>query len=154
MGDTTHSRDSPTGTTAARQRPVRPARLLAAAGLWVGLVVVALLNAGFREVVLAPSVGDSVAHVTSTGTLLTALAVVAYLYFRRFADHSVGELVAIGLGWAAMTVLFEFGFGHYVMGTPWHVLVADYDLLAGRVWVLVPLSMAVFPLLFGRSLER
>lgn len=86
--------------------------------------------------------------------MLTALTVVAYLYFRRFADRVVGELVAIGLGWAAMTVLFEFGFGHYVMGTPWHVLVADYDLLAGRVWVLVPLSMAVFPLLFGRSLER
>jgi hypothetical protein len=154
MGDTTHSRDSPAGPTTAGQRPVRPARLLAAAGLWVGLVVVALLNAGFREVVLAPSVGDYVAHVTSTGTLLTAVAVIAYLYFGRYTDHSVGELVAIGLAWTALTVLFEFGFGHYVMGTPWHVLVADYNLLAGRVWLLVPLSMAAFPLLFGRVLRQ
>jgi hypothetical protein len=53
-----------------------------------------------------------------------------------------------------LTVLFEFGFGHYVMGTPWHVLVADYNLLAGRVWLLVPLSMAAFPLLFGRVLRQ
>ena len=35
-----------------RQRPVRPIRLLGAAGIWVGLVIIALLNAVFRELVL------------------------------------------------------------------------------------------------------
>ncbi len=36
-----------------RQRLVRPIRLLAAAGIWVGLVILALLNAICREPVLA-----------------------------------------------------------------------------------------------------
>ena len=34
-------------------------------------------------------------------------------------------------------MLFELGFGHWVAGHPWSRLLADYDLLAGRIWVLV-----------------
>lgn len=154
MGEASPSGDSMAETTLDRKRPVRPIRLLYAVGIWVGLVVAAILNAMVRELVIAPSLGDYLGHVASTGTLVTVIAVVAYLYFTRYSDHSVRELVAIGLLWAVMTVLFEFGFGHYVMGHSWAVLIADYNLLAGRVWALVPLSMSLFPLLFGWSLER
>ncbi|WP_197427876.1 hypothetical protein [Halogeometricum sp. CBA1124] len=154
MTETTYRDDGSAGTTTDSQRRLRPIRLAAAAAAWVGLVVVALLNATFREVVLAPAVGDYAGHVLSTVSLLAALAVVAYLYFDRYAGHSARELVAIGLLWATLTVLFEFGFGHYVMGTPWSVLLADYNLLAGRVWVFVPIAMATYPFLFGRLFER
>lgn len=144
----------PTATTVDHKRSIRPTRLLSAIGIWVGLVIIAILNATFREFVIAPNVGDYLGHLVSTATLLAAIAVVAYLYFNRLTDHSVSELVAIGLLWAALTVLFEFGFGHYVMGNPWTVLIADYNLLAGRVWSLVPLSMALFPFLFGWYFKR
>jgi len=56
-----------------------------------------------------------------------------------------GRLIALGIGWAAATVLFEFGFGHWVAGHPWSRLVADYDLLAGRIWVLVLLTLLIGP---------
>jgi len=36
-----------------------------------------------------------------------------------------------------LTVAFEFLAGHYVFGTPWHQLVADYNIFRGRIWVLV-----------------
>jgi hypothetical protein len=42
---------------------------------------------------------------------------------------------------------FEFGFGHYVLGTPWAELLADYDLSRGRIWVLVPIATAAAPAL-------
>jgi Na+-transporting NADH:ubiquinone oxidoreductase subunit NqrB len=153
MTETTYGNDGSSGTMTDSQRRVRPVRLAYAAAVWVGLVVVALLNATVREVVLAPVVGDYAGHVLSTVTLLAALAVVAYVYFGRYAGHSTRELVVIGLLWTVLTVLFEFGFGHYVMGTAWSVLLADYNLLAGRVWVFVPLAMAVYPYLFGRMRE-
>ena len=137
-----------------QQRTIRPNRFLYALAVWIGLAVLAILNAVVREGLLSPAVGDYWGHVTSTITFLSGLFVVSYFYFGRYIDHSVRELVAIGLMWPTMTILFEFGFGHYVMGNSWDVLTADYNLLAGRVWSLVPLSMAIVPLLFGRILKE
>jgi hypothetical protein len=56
----------------------------------------------------------------------------------------------IGLTWLALTVAFEFLFGHYVAGHSWRALLNDYDLLAGRLWVLVLAWLALAPYLFYR----
>jgi hypothetical protein len=44
-----------------------------------------------------------------------------------------------------MTVAFEFGFGHYVAGHSWSLLLADYNLLAGRVWSLFLIWITIVP---------
>ena len=36
-----------------------------------------------------------------------------------------------------MTLAFEFGFFHYIMGVPWEILLADYNVAKGRIWPLV-----------------
>ena len=56
------------------------------------------------------------------------------------------RLLALGVFWTALTIAFEFGFGHYVMGHPWERLLADYNILAGRIWVLVLATMLLGPL--------
>lgn len=144
------------GTPTRDDRPerIRPVRLLYALGVWLGLAVLAILNAGVRETVFSPAVGDYWGHVASTATFVTVVAVVSALYFGRYTEHSLRELVVVGAAWLVMTVLFEFGFGHYVMGNSWATLFADYDLLAGRVWVLVLLSLAIAPVVFGHFLKR
>lgn len=103
----------------------RPIRLVFAVVLWVGLAALAIVNAVLREVFVAPIVGEYWGHVISTVSYITALFVVASLYFGRYTEHSVRELSAIGGVWVAMTVLFEFGFGHYVMGNTWETLLHD-----------------------------
>jgi hypothetical protein len=60
----------------------------------------------------------------------------------------------VGALWVGLTVAFEFGFGHYVMGAPWEVLLADYDILRGRLWPLVLAANLVAPLLAGRLCRR
>jgi hypothetical protein len=147
------STEARTAPPTARAGVIRLRRLLYAFGVWVGLAVVAIANATVRELVYAPVVGDYWGHVASTVTFVAALSAVAYVYFGR-VEHTVRELVAIGAGWLALTVAFEFGFGHYVMGTSWDVLLADYDVLAGRVWVLVLLAMLLVPVVFGHYLRR
>jgi hypothetical protein len=50
-----------------------------------------------------------------------------------------------------MTVAFEFLAGHYVFGSEWTALFADYNLFAGRVWLLVLVTSALAPLLTARA---
>ena len=38
----------------------------------------------------------------------------------------------IGAAWVVLTVIFEFGFGHYVDGKSWSELLENYNLPAGR----------------------
>lgn len=38
--------------------------------------------------------------------------------------------------WMILTVVFEFSFGHYVVGGSWSKLLSDYNILDGRVWSL------------------
>ena len=62
---------------------------------------------------------------------------------------SAEQALAIGLLWLGLTVAFEFLFGHYVAGHPWPQL-HDYNLLAGRVWSLLLIWVAVAPYVFYR----
>ena len=57
------------------------------------------------------------------------------------------EAFLIGLVWLALTLAFEFLAGHYGFRTPWKELLADYDVLSGRIWVLVLLTTTLAPLL-------
>jgi len=58
--------------------------------------------------------------------------------------------VLVGVGWTLLTVGFEFlGAAE---GTPVSVTLGQYDVFAGQVWILVPLTLLVAPYLFGSLL--
>ena len=135
-------------------RLVRPGLLLYAVGAWVGMVVLAILNAMFREAFITPNAGEYAGHVISTVTLLILLGAYVYVYFWRMPVHDGRELVVVGVLWAGLTVAFEFFFGHYVAGEAWADLLALYDVTQGNVWVFVPLFVLVALTLFSRYLYR
>lgn len=58
--------------------------------------------------------------------------------------------VAVGLFWPLLTLSFEFLFGHYVTWHPWERLLQDYDFLAGRLWILVPIWITIAPCVCSR----
>lgn len=62
-------------------------------------------------------------------------------------------LLGIGIFWVVITIIFEFVFGHFVMGHPWVKLFADYNLLNGRLWVLVLINNIAAPLISGKILK-
>lgn len=76
---------------------------------------------------------------------------IATVYIRRSPVLPPAGRWAIGLFWLVLTVCFEFLFGHYVAGHPWERLLADYNLLAGRLWVLILATLLFTPALAGRS---
>jgi hypothetical protein len=98
-----------------------------------------------RELVYKDEVGDLTAHQISAATLIALLALYFWLLERRWPIPTLRAALAIGATWTALTAAFDFGFGHYVDGKSWSELAADYNLAAGRVWVLVLLWIAIGP---------
>lgn len=122
---------------------------LAPLAVWLGMAVVAVLNGGFREVFLIPRVGEYPGHVLSTGLLVAAIAAVSFAYFRVTAvEYAFLELLVVGCLWTVLTVGFEFLVG-YVEGTPVSTTLGQYNVLAGQVWIAVPLTLLLSPLVFG-----
>jgi hypothetical protein len=112
---------------------------------WLGATTLGMANGGIRELVYADRVGELAAHQISTATLLAALTYYIWLVDQRWPLPTTRTALAIGGVWAALTVLFEFGLGHYVLGSAWSDLLANYNLAAGRIWVLVPVWMGLGP---------
>lgn len=128
---------------------------LRAAAIWLLLLVVAFAGAALRAGLLEPRIGEASAHVAGTLVVVLAFAAVIWLTIPWVVpDLASGPLAAVGLGWTLATIGFEFGFGHYVMGHPWSRLLADYDVTAGRIWVLVLLTLLLTPPLAGVARRR
>jgi hypothetical protein len=129
--------------------------VLRALTVWLLLLVTAIVLAAFREGVLTPRVGPQAAHLLGTALAVAFMATVIGVSLPWVVpDLDVRTLWVLGFGWTGLTVAFEFVFGHFVMGHPWSRLLHDYDLLAGRVWVLVLLTTLLAPVLLGRVIPR
>jgi hypothetical protein len=117
---------------------------------WVGAAALGVANGAGREALYADATGDQAAHLISTGTLLALLGGYIGLLQRRWPIGTRREALSVGAAWTGMTVAFEFGFGHWVAGDSWSTLLENYDLTAGKAWVLVPGAMAAGPELARR----
>ena len=112
---------------------------------WLGMMLLAMCNGFIRERFFRSQFGELAAHQVSTIALLLLLTGYCTLLSQFWALHSMGEVWTVGITWLTMTLLFECGFGHYVAKHPWRHLLADYNLMAGRIWVFVPLWMLIAP---------
>jgi len=119
--------------------------------VWCAFVVLAVINGGFRDAVLTPRLGEHESHVIGTITLCTAILIVTWLTINSMRPAKSTDALLIGGVWVLMTVGFEFLVGHYVFGTSWARLLADYDLVGGRVWLLVLATVAFAPLTMARA---
>lgn len=129
---------------------VRPSTLLLPLGVWVVMAVLAVANGVFRETALIPQIGEYPGHVVSTLLLVAVILLVSWLFFGwTSVQYGQVELLAIGAVWTLLTVGFEFLVG-WAEGTPVSVTIGQYDVFAGQVWILVPVTLFVAPLLFGR----
>jgi hypothetical protein len=114
---------------------------------WCVLLVLAIGNGGLREAWLVPRLGTENAHLVSTVLLCLLIMLATVLLWPRLAITRRADALRAGALWVALTLAFEFLAGHFVFGKPWPVLLADYDLSAGRVWMLVPVITFLAPAL-------
>jgi len=118
--------------------------------VWFLLAIVGVANGVIRQTTYGKTVSDLAAHQISTVIAILATGTVVWLVHRIWAIESASQAWSIGLLWLLMTVVFEFGFGHYVAGHSWGRLLADYNLLQGRVWSLFLVWVTVLPVVIFR----
>ncbi len=70
--------------------------------------------------------------------------------FVHWAKPTNGQALAIGVAWVTATVVFETLMVRVWMGKPWSVVFADYNLLQGRLWILVLFTTLLGPWLAAR----
>ena len=112
------------------------------------MVFIAIANGAIREGWYGKHLSELQAHQISTVTGVLLFGVYIWVLVRLWRPESAGQAIAIGLVWLGMTVAFEFLFGRYVAERPWLDLLHDYNLFAGRVWLVVLVWVTIAPYVF------
>ena len=117
---------------------------------WIGMVAIAILNGVVREKAYGQFMGELHAHQLSTLIGLLLFGAYIWILTGTFPIESSTQALTIGGIWLIMTIIFEFVFGHFVMGHTWSRLFHDYSILKGRLWSLVLIWTAAAPYVFYR----
>ena len=118
--------------------------------LWIPMVFIAIANGVVRQAWYGRHLSELRAHQLSTVTGVVLFGLYIWLSLRRFRPATAAQALAIGLLWLGLTVGFEFLFGHYVAGHSWNRLCQDYNIFAGRLWLIILVWVTVAPSLFYR----
>jgi hypothetical protein len=121
-----------------------------AAVVWTFIVPIAIANGALRQFVLVPFVGEPIARAVSSLILAGAVLLVTWLFLAWIGPLTPSDAWTIGVIWLCLTLAFEFLVGHYGFGTTWEALRAEYNLLAGRLWILVLVATVTAPPLMFR----
>lgn len=112
---------------------------------WFFLFVAMFANGAARVLLLQPRLGAPRARQLASVTGLALVLPVSLLFVRMSPQATSRPLLWVGVGWGVATVAFEFLFGHFASGLGWSELPADYNILKGRLWPLVVLSVCLGP---------
>jgi hypothetical protein len=128
-----------------------PRIVLRAVVVWAILMVAETIHGVLRAIFLVPLVGDFRARQIGVFTGSVLLLGIVFLLIQWVRAVTPGALLAVGFLWLAMTLLFEFGAGHFVFGRSWEALFSDYNVAQGG---LLPFGLAVLafsPLIAARA---
>lgn len=121
-----------------------------ALSIWLGILVLAIVNGLLRDVVLIPVLGHAPGLILS-GVILSALILaVAYISLPWFGPAPMARYIALGLGWLFLTLVFEFTFGRLIQGKPWPELLEAYTFTGGNIWPVVLLVVTTAPYIAAR----
>jgi len=117
---------------------------------WLLFIPVAIINGLVRQSVYQGMLGELRAHQLSTFIACVLFFLLAKKTMPDLSQIQKKEFIKIGFIWLILTVLFEFGFGHFIAGHSWEHLLADYNIFQGRVWGLFLGNLLIAPWLIAR----
>jgi hypothetical protein len=123
--------------------------LFRAVVVWFGILILASLNGALRDLIVAPRIGDTIARAISTVILCGLILLVTWYTIRWVGPQSPKQALGVGALWLVLTLCFEFGAGRYA-GKPWSVILADYNIMRGRIWLLVLIVTFLAPYCVSR----
>ena len=114
---------------------------------WFPMLLLAVINGTARDLWYKKYIGELPAHQVSTISLIILFGFYIWFVIHQFPPASGRQAIYIGLLWLTLTLVFEFGFGR-MRGNSWEKLLADYNILQGRIWILILIWTTIAPYLF------
>jgi hypothetical protein len=114
-----------------------------ALAIWLLLMSTEFVHGLWRMKVLALWMGDFLTRqiCVFTGSMLILL--ITYVCIQWIPATKTRTLLAVGLAWLALTLVFEVCFGFFVLHRPWDDFLSDFDMLHGGMF---PIGLAVLTL--------
>lgn len=113
--------------------------------VWLVIVIAAIFNGAIREKLLTPFIGPDISLPLSGITLSALVFIITYFAIPFFGNVKSRVYLLIGVFWTLLTLAFEYLFGHYVMGTPWHEIHQVFTILNGNLFIIVLIVTALSP---------
>jgi hypothetical protein len=122
--------------------------------VWLVIIAVETVHGILRILWLQPLVGDL--EVRQIGTVIGSalIFVVAYLFSPWLHVPATRTLLAVGLFWVALTVIFEYVLGRLVLRVSWERILSDYDVARGGLMLFGLVFLALAPLIAARFRMR
>lgn len=115
--------------------------------IWTCFIPAALLNGGLREHMLVKVLGEKWALPASGIILSVCIFLITWLLLpRTIKAFTSKDGWLIGIGWALLTILFEFAAG-LAGGCTVSELLSAYNPLTGNLWLLVLATTLLSPII-------
>ena len=115
---------------------------------WFPMLVIAVANGALRQATFAKSMSELRAHQLSTLIGSVLIGLVIWFVIAKWPPSSGRQALEIGVVWLFLTVIFEFFMGLVLARRPLSQVLHDYNLPAGRVWVLFLIWLTLAPWVF------
>ena len=106
-----------------------------------------------RGFVLNQIFSDLVARQFSALLMIVWMSLYIEAIYEKLNILKSVEAWATGVTWLFLTIAFEFTLG-FILGLSLKSMLAEYNLLAGRFWVLVLIAILVGPVLYFKFGEH
>ena len=119
--------------------------------VWLCFIPVAILNGGLREYVLVEAIGEEWALPVSGIILSVCIFLITWMLLPRMIKAFTSkDGWLIGVGWALLTIAFEFAAG-LAGGRTLLVPLAACNTLSGHLWLLGLGATFFLPILIVKS---
>lgn len=119
---------------------------------WLLLVPIAIGNAALRQIFILPMTTELTAHQISCVTGVTFFGIYNY-FLAKFWKNFPANPIPMAVFWICLTILFEFGLGR-ALGRSWEILFHDYNIFAGRLWVIVLIWTGLAPIVMRKIVRN
>ncbi len=115
---------------------------------WLPMLLIAVANGALRQSTFAKFLPELRAHQLSTLSGSIFVGVFIWFVIRAWPPSSAWQAWQIGAVWLILTVAFETFMGLVLQRRPFMQVLGEYNLRAGRVWVLFLLWLTAAPWVF------
>jgi len=118
--------------------------------LWLLTALLIFFSGFLANTFIMPQVGEYPAHIYKVVVAIMVIAIFSGIYaLRSKGEYWRQNALTCGAIWLLLSIFFEFVLRFLLLDNPWKVLISDYQIWKGRLWILVLIVQFFGPLLWG-----